>query len=208
MLQKDSRYLFTLRGSVDPRAIVRLEGLGQLKYPVTSPGTETATFQLVAQCLNQLRYRVPRDRNRHDAKPCIRVSMLHGGPGKQRHSCTSVSLRCRENIFTSTSLLLMFCISSWEGTCSAVKVLSTVFEVLRSAYCCQYSTTTALPFPLQKQYVLSSSTHLTPTGSLYFHLLIPPPPTHFRPFLPLNASHALIFAPHYSRLLSTQPYMF
>jgi hypothetical protein len=35
---------------------VRLEGFGQLKNPMISPGIETATFQLVAQCLNQLRY--------------------------------------------------------------------------------------------------------------------------------------------------------
>jgi hypothetical protein len=34
---------------------VRLEGLGQLKNPMTS-GTEPATFRLVAQCLNQVRY--------------------------------------------------------------------------------------------------------------------------------------------------------
>jgi hypothetical protein len=38
---------------------VRLEGLGQLKNPMTSSGIEPATFQLVTQCLNQLRYRVP-----------------------------------------------------------------------------------------------------------------------------------------------------
>jgi hypothetical protein len=37
---------------------MRLEGLGTLK---NSPhlGLEPATFQLVALCLNQLRYRVP-----------------------------------------------------------------------------------------------------------------------------------------------------
>jgi hypothetical protein len=37
---------------------VRLEGLGQLKYLMTSSGIELATFRLVAKCLNQLRYRV------------------------------------------------------------------------------------------------------------------------------------------------------
>jgi hypothetical protein len=36
---------------------MRLEGLGQLKNPVTS-GLDPATFRLVAQCLNQLRYSV------------------------------------------------------------------------------------------------------------------------------------------------------
>jgi hypothetical protein len=36
---------------------VRLEGLRQLKNPVTSLGIEPATFRLAAQCLNQLRKR-------------------------------------------------------------------------------------------------------------------------------------------------------
>jgi hypothetical protein len=39
-------------------AVVRLEGLGQLKNSTTL-GLEPATFWLVAYCLNQLRYRVP-----------------------------------------------------------------------------------------------------------------------------------------------------
>ena len=56
--RKYSCYLFLLEAESTPRAIVRPEGC-QWKIPMTPLEIDPATFQLIAQCLNQLLHCVP-----------------------------------------------------------------------------------------------------------------------------------------------------
>jgi hypothetical protein len=55
--------LISVRDLVDLRVIVRLDGLGLLKIPMTSSGIEHASFRLSTQCLEQLRYSVASKEN-------------------------------------------------------------------------------------------------------------------------------------------------
>jgi hypothetical protein len=71
--------LISVRGWVDIRAVVRLEELGQSKNLMTSSGIESATSQLIAQYLNQLRYRIPLVKKR-EVKRKVMPATSHGGP--------------------------------------------------------------------------------------------------------------------------------
>ena len=66
--------LISVGGWVDPRAIVRSEGLS-MKNPLTPAGIEPATFQFVAQHLKPLCYRGP-----HLLPNIVSVNLICGWP--------------------------------------------------------------------------------------------------------------------------------
>jgi hypothetical protein len=84
----------SVRGWVDPRDMVQLEGLGQLKNTMILSGIEPATFRFVTQCLSfgVLTAMVKRARR---SQRCFQLG---------QYTCALSALRCRIASFISSVL--------------------------------------------------------------------------------------------------------